>query len=219
LALQADYLSDNLKEYTLVGVGRDDGKRAGELSAVLYKSKRFELLDSGTFWLSETPQVAGSKSWDSSLPRIATWVKLRDRQAGGREICFLNTHWDHRGNQARVESEKLIRLWLNENARGMRVIMTGDLNVTETHDGLRSLLATGPDDPGLVDVFRLLHPERGEEEVTFHGFSGRRRGRRIDFILASPDWTGTTATIDHANRDGQYPSDHYPVDAVLSYGP
>ena len=219
LAMQADFLVENLKDYTLVGVGRDDGKRRGEFSAVLFKSKRFEPLKSGTFWLSETPQVPGSKSWDSSLPRIATWVKLRDRQAGGREICFLNTHWDHRGNQARLESGKLIRRWLNENTRGMPVIMTGDLNVTETHDGFRALLAIEGNDPRLSDVYRVMHPEPAPEEATSHRFSGRRRGRRIDFILASPEWTGTEATIDHTNRDGRYPSDHYPVNAVLRYLP
>jgi len=200
-------------------VGRDDGKRQGEFSAVLFRSKRFEPLDSGTFWLSETPQVPGSKSWDSSLPRIASWVKLRDRQAGGRKICFLNTHWDHRGNRARAESGKIIRAWLNENAHGMSVIMTGDLNVTETHDGFRALLATEGNGPRLVDVFRLVHPQPGLEEATAHGFSGRRHGRRIDFILASPEWTGAEATIDHSNRDGRYPSDHYPVTAVLRYEP
>jgi endonuclease/exonuclease/phosphatase family metal-dependent hydrolase len=217
LAMQADFLVENLKDYTLVGMGRDDGKRQGEFSAVLFRSTRFEPLDSGTFWLSETPEVPGSKSWDSSPPRIATWVKLRDRQAGGREICFLNTHWDNRGNRARVESGRIIRAWLNENAGGMSVIMTGDLNVTETHDGVRALLASEGHEPRLVDVFRLVHPQPGLEEATAHGFTGRRRGRRIDFILASPQWTGTVATIDHTNRDGRYPSDHYPVEAVLRY--
>jgi endonuclease/exonuclease/phosphatase family metal-dependent hydrolase len=217
LAMQADFLAEHLKGYTLVGVGRDDGRRRGEFSAVLYKTARFEPLDSGTFWLSETPETPGSKSWDSSLPRIATWVKLRDRQAGNREICFLNTHWDHRGDVARAESGKLIRRWLAEHARGIGIIVTGDFNVSDSHAGFRALASSEGDGPHLVDVFRQVHAEAGPEESTFHGFSGRRRGRRIDHILVTGDFTATAAAIDHTSQDGRYPSDHYPVTAVIKW--
>lgn len=215
LALQADFLAENLKDYTLVGVGRDDGKRRGEFSAVMFKSSRFEPIASGTFWLSETPDLPGSKSWDSALPRIATWVKLRDRTHGGTEICYLNTHWDHRGNQARVESAKIIRRWISEHAQNMPTIMTGDLNITEDHEGYRTLVSSEAPAPQLRDVFRQVHPQPGPEEATFHNFAGGRRGRRIDFIFASPDFTAVEAAVDHMNRDGRYPSDHYPVTAVL----
>jgi len=97
--------------------------------------------------------------------------------------------------------------------------VTGDLNVTEGHEGFRALVATDGNDPRLSDVYRLVHPEPAPEEATSHGFSGRRRGRRIDFILASPEWNPTEAAIDHTNEDGSYPSDHYPVTAVLRYVP
>ena len=216
LALQADYLGQQLPGYTLLGVGRDDGKRRGEFSAVLYKTERFEPLARGTFWLSETPDVPGSKSWDASLPRIATWAKLRDRAAGDRELCFLNTHWDHIGNRARTESGSIIRHWLDEHARGLPTIVTGDFNVHEDHAGLAAILAEGSD-PMLGDVYRLLHAEPQGDEATAHGFSGRTRGRRIDFILTSPAFTPEAATIDHTERAGHYPSDHYPVSAVLRY--
>ncbi len=214
LAVQADFLVANLPGSTLVGVGRDDGKRQGEFSALLFKKARFDLIDSGTFWLSETPEKVGSKSWDSSLPRIATWVRLRDKSDGGREICYLNTHWDHRGNQARVESAKIIRRWISEHAPDSLAIVTGDLNITEDHEGYRTLASTS-DAPCLRDVFRLLYPQQGPEEATFHNFSGKRGGRRIDFIFASPQATPIEAGIDYTNRDGRYPSDHYPVTAVL----
>jgi endonuclease/exonuclease/phosphatase family metal-dependent hydrolase len=214
LALQADFLVEKLPGSTLVGVGRDDGKRQGEFSALLFKKARFDLIDSGTFWLSETPEKIGSKSWDSSLPRIATWVRLRDKSDGGREICYLNTHWDHRGNQARVESAKIIRRWISEHAPDSLAIVTGDLNITEDHEGYRTLASTS-DAPRLRDVFRLLHPQQGPEEATFHNFSGKRGGRRIDFIFASPEATPLEVGIDYTNRDGHYPSDHYPVTAVL----
>jgi endonuclease/exonuclease/phosphatase family metal-dependent hydrolase len=219
LAEQADFLAEHLAGYTLVGVGRDDGKRRGEFSAILLRIKRFELLASGTFWLSETPEVAGSKSWDSSLPRIATWARLRDRAAGGRELVFLNTHWDHRGDEARTQSGKIIRKWLAENARGAAVVVTGDLNVADSHAGYRSLVDPAGGEPRLADAYRVVHPGEQQDEATFHGFSGRRSGRRIDFILVSRQLDAREAAIDRTSRDGRYPSDHFPVTAVLRYAP
>jgi len=215
LALQADYVVEHIKGYTLVGVGRDDGKRGGEFSSIFYKSSRYEPIDSGTFWLSETPDKPGSKSWDSSLPRIATWVKLRDRDNGNREICFLNTHWDHRGNQARIESAKMIRKWVADHAAGTPTIVTGDLNVNPDHPGYRTLTGTEGSGPVLRDAYRLVHPEPVADEATFNGFNGTRRGKRIDFILCTSEWTPREAAINYANKDGRYPSDHYPVTAVL----
>lgn len=219
LAAQADFLAEKLSDYALVGVGRDDGKRRGELSAVFYKTARFEALHSGTFWLSETPDVPGSKSWDSSLPRIATWVKLRDRSAGGRELCFLNTHWDHRGNRARVEAAKIIRRWIAEHAAALPTIVTGDLNVSSEHEGYRTLVAETPDGPQLRDAYRLVHPRIEPDEATFHNFSGKRQGRRIDFVLGTAECRVTAADIERASRDGRYPSDHFPVTAVLELAP
>jgi endonuclease/exonuclease/phosphatase family metal-dependent hydrolase len=215
LASQADFLAEKLADYTLVGVGRDDGKRRGEFSAALYKKARFEPVDSGTFWLSETPDKPGSKSWDSSLPRVATWVRLRDKQADGRELLWLNTHWDHRGRQARVEAGKLIRRWINEHAAGSPTILTGDLNVPEDNEGFRALV-TSEGEPRLFDAYRKLHPEAQPDEGTFHGFNGGTRGRRIDFVLGTAELRVTEADILRASRAGLYPSDHYPVTAVLS---
>ena len=220
LAVQADFLTKKLTDYTQAGVGRDDGKRRGEFSPVMFKKSRFELVDSGTFWLSEAPDTAGSKSWDSSLPRIATWAILLDRQAtkrnvAGGEICFLNTHWDHRGQKRRVESAKLIRHWLAEHAGKRPVIVTGDLNVDDENEAFRTLTARQAGEIQLVDIYRQVHPKAKEEEATFHGFSGKLAGKRIDFILASPRFSGVEATVDTTNRDGHYPSDHFPVTAVL----
>jgi endonuclease/exonuclease/phosphatase family metal-dependent hydrolase len=215
LAIQADFLAEHLRDYTLLGIGRDDGKRQGEFSAVLFKKERFELVDSGTFWLSETPERPGSKSWDSSLPRVATWARLRDRQAGGRELYFLNTHWDHRGNQARVESAKLIRRWLAEHAATLPIIVTGDLNAAEDNVAYRALVSDEAIGPRLADAFREVQPQSQDDEATFHTFTGKRRGKRIDFILHSPQLKAAEAAIDTSNRDGHYPSDHFPVTAVL----
>ena len=215
LASQADFLIEQLPGDAFIGVGRDDGKRGGEFSAVLVNRSRFEVVDSGTFWLSETPQRPGSKSWDSSLPRVATWARLRDRAAGNRELCYLNTHWDHRGRQARRESARLIRRWLAEHARGLPTIVTGDLNVTEADEAYRTLVAEKPGEVRLLDVYRQIHPQAAPDEATFHDFTGKRQGRRIDFIFASPEFTASEARIDAAHDGALYPSDHFPVTAVL----
>ncbi len=216
LAFQADYLSEHLKDYGFVGVGRDDGKRAGEMSAIWFRNSRFKPLDSGTFWLSETPGKIGSKSWDAALPRVATWVKLRDELAK-KDVIFLNTHWDHVGKRAREEAGKIIHTWMGEKAANLPTIITGDFNVNEDHPGLAALMASETDSLKFYDVYRRVHPEATGEEASFGGFRGRTKGRRIDFILASPSFVPTEATIDRTNQDGRYPSDHYPVTAVLEY--
>jgi endonuclease/exonuclease/phosphatase family metal-dependent hydrolase len=214
LAVQADFLAERLADYTLVGVGRDDGKRAGEFSAALFRKSRFDVIESGTFWLSEKSDVPGSKSWDSSLPRIVTWVRLADKQDGGRRLLWLNTHWDHRGRQARIEAGKIIRRWIDKHAGGDHVVLTGDLNVSEDHEGFRALVAEDGS-PRLFDAYRKLHPTPAPDESTAHGFSGRTRGRRIDFVLGTAELRVTEADILRGSRAGLYPSDHFPVTAVL----
>ena len=105
---QADFLKKQLPEYGYVGWTRQAGKE-GEQCGIFFRKDRFELVESGQFWLSKTPQKKGSKSWDSSLPRIVTWVEVKDKKADGRQLRFLNTHFDHRGKVARVEAAKMIR--------------------------------------------------------------------------------------------------------------
>ena len=110
------------------------------MMAIFYRKARFEKLDGGHFWLSETPDRAGSKSWDSSLPRMVTWVKLRDRtNPEARPIAFFNTHFDHRGPKARVESARLLRKKIEELGEGCRVVLTGDFNSGDGSEPYRTL--------------------------------------------------------------------------------
>jgi endonuclease/exonuclease/phosphatase family metal-dependent hydrolase len=148
---------------------------------------------------------------------MVTWVRLADRSAGGDKFAYLNTHFDHQGQQARVEAAKLIRRWLAEHARGEPVIITGDFNATESNEVYQQLVRAEDASLVLIDSYRALHPEATLLEATFHGFSGVRNGRRIDWILHSPHFKATAAEIDCTNREGCYPSDHYPVTAVLEY--
>lgn len=219
LAFQRDYLGELLDEYAAFGAGRDDGREKGEMAALFYRTDRFEKLDGGHFWLSETPDVPGSKSWDSSLTRITTWVKLRDRQhSQAPPLVFFNTHFDHRGKLVRVHSAELIRRRIEELPLETPVILTGDFNAAEASPPYAALFepqdsATSP----LVDAFRMLHPDRGTEDGTFSGFrAGSTGGPRIDWIACSRHWTIKSAEIDRTQRDGQTPSDHFPVTAVLS---
>jgi endonuclease/exonuclease/phosphatase family metal-dependent hydrolase len=220
LGSQRDYLAEKLPEYDCLGVGRDDGKERGEMMALYYKRARFEKLDGGHFWLSETPEVAGSKSWDSSLPRMVTWVRLRDRhQADAPPILFLNTHFDHRGRQARVESSRLIRQQVDILGQQARIILTGDFNASEDSDPYRELFGPIDGQPSpLVDAFRIVHPQRGPHEGTFSGFQASRTdGARIDWIAVSRDWEVFQAEIDRTARDGRTPSDHFPIHTVLRF--
>ena len=113
LAFQREELAAALPAFAVIGVGRDDGNEAGEMCASFYRRDRFDLLDHGTFWLSETPDEVASRGWDAALPRIATWLRLRDRPSG-RELLWLNTHFDHRGAEARLESLTLLHRWLQQ---------------------------------------------------------------------------------------------------------
>jgi endonuclease/exonuclease/phosphatase family metal-dependent hydrolase len=219
LGFQRDYLAERLPEYDFLGVGRDDGKEEGEMMALYYKRDRFEKLAGGHFWLSETPEAPGSKSWDSSLPRMVTWVKLRDRNApSAQPIAFFNTHFDHRGPEARLESARLIRRQIAMIGKGSSIIVTGDFNSGEGSEPYQALFAPaeGQDSP-VVDTFRTAHPERGENEGTATGRfrAGDTGGPRIDWIAAGRTWQIVEATIDRTSRDGRTPSDHFPVMATL----
>jgi endonuclease/exonuclease/phosphatase family metal-dependent hydrolase len=220
LSFQRDYLAEHMPEYEVLGVGREDGKERGEMMAVFWRKDRFEVIDSGHFWLSETPEIPGSKSWDSSLPRMVTWVKLRDRLAESKPpIVWFNTHFDHRGAVARRESARLIRRKLEELGKGCSLIIAGDFNAGESSEPYRILFGISEDGraSALVDTFRVAVPVSGLEEGTFSGFNVRNvTGPRIDWIGCSRDWEVLKAGIDRTARDGKTPSDHFAVYAVLS---
>ena len=214
LADQADFLQKELPGYGFVGGGRDDGKRGGEYSPIMFKRDRYEPLASGQYWLSPTPEAVGSKGWDAALPRVMTWAKLKDKSTGVT-LMFFNTHWDHVGKVARVESGKLMRRLIEEKRDDLPVIVTGDFNSTEDSPQYQTLTAGDGAGVKLADAHRVVHPQRQKDEATFNGFKGIREGSRIDWVLHSPEWVARGAAIDRTQKDGRYPSDHYPVTAEL----
>ena len=220
LGFQRDYLAEKLPEFDHLGVGRDDGKDTGEMMALYYRRDRFEKVDGGHFWLSETPDVVGSKSWDSSLPRMATWVKLRDReQTDAPNILFMNTHYDHRGPTARLESSRLVRRKLAELGKDCLLILTGDFNADQQSPPYTALFDSLENQPSpVIDTYRKAHPNREPNEGTFSSFkAGANNGARIDWIGASPQWKILSAEINRTDKDGRTPSDHFPVTATLAY--
>ena len=216
LADQADFLQQRLPEYGFVGGGRDDGKRKGEYSPIQFKKDRFELLAHGQWWLSPAPEKVGSKGWDAALPRIVTWARLKDRQSG-KTVVYFNTHWDHMGKTARVESGKLMRKLVDDLVGGddVPVVVTGDFNSTEDTEQYRSLTVGDGTGMKLIDAYRTVHPEKKPDEASFNGFKGTTKGLRIDWVLHSPHWVAKGAAIDRTTREGRTPSDHYPVTAEL----
>lgn len=216
LTFQNDFILATNPGYTALGVAREDGKQSGEFCTLLLRTTRFTVVDSGTFWLSETPDVPGSKSWDSSLPRIATWARVKDKHAGDRPLLVINTHFDHKGNVARKEAAKVIRRFITNSAKGAAVIVTGDFNSVPGSEQYRTLTEVGDDGvlmhDAYADVFRTK-PEANDG--TAHAFKDMPVTARIDWILHSPAFRATSASIDRHREGPLFPSDHYAVVATL----
>jgi endonuclease/exonuclease/phosphatase family metal-dependent hydrolase len=203
-----------LPEYEFYGIGRDDGKTAGEFSGIFYRRARFTRKDAGSFWLSDTPEKPGTTFSYNKLPRIASWVLLADIQTK-REFVLLNMHWDHQDEQAREKTAALVRQRLAATAQGRPIIVVGDLNSFEDTKAFATLIGADAAGDKLGDSFREIHPERSPEEASFDDWKGTLKGSRIDFILHSAEFKPTAAEIVRKSYDGLWPSDHYPVTATL----
>ena len=209
-------LDARLPGYARVGVGRADGREGGEFSAILYRTDRLELLDSGTFWLSPTPEAPGSKGWDAAIERVATWARFRDRRTGCRHL-HLNTHFDHIGERAREESARLIRRRLAELGGGLPVVVTGDLNTGPRSAPYRVLTAdTVAGGAPLRDAFDASRSGHYGPTSTWNAFTAIEPERRIDYVLVSSDVAVLAHAILPDAWDGRFPSDHLPVVADVA---
>ncbi len=223
LRFQIDGIRAALPRYAEIGVGRDDGATEGEYSAILYRKDRLEVTESGTFWLSDTPEVCGSITWGNACTRVCTWGRFVPRD-GGQAFYLFNTHLDHISQYSRDRSVILLAQRIRDRAHADPVLVTGDLNAGENNPAVRYLkgrrrlgaakngLARNP--VRLVDTFRALHPE-ADDVGTFNGFKGNSSGDKIDYIFAQPGIEVLQATILRDNGGDRYPSDHFPVLAAL----
>jgi len=192
-----------LPQYAYTGVGRDDGKEKGEFSAILYRRNRFGLLNSNTFWLSESPDSVGSKSWDAAITRIATWARFYDRITK-QEFFILNTHFDHIGVMAREQSVILIKNKLPKLSQEKPAIVMGDFNCQPEEAAYKKMLTV--DDLPLADA--LMGPRKG----TYCGFEvSDKPCIPIDYIFHSATWVPRNFEVITTNDGKYYPSDHLPV--------
>lgn len=207
---QLEDLKTRLSEYAAIGVGRLDGKEKGEYSALWYKKNRFTVIDSGYFWLSETPTVAGSNGWDGACERIATWAKLKDN-ASGKPIFALNTHLDHVGVVARRESVSLILSKVQELSKGLPVVVTGDFNATPESDVIQHVTNTA-NKMHLTDS-RAVAPLIYGPAWSFHDFGKIPYARRplIDYVFVGNGVKVMKYGVLAETENQSFLSDHAPV--------
>lgn len=241
LRFQIDELLAAFPAYSSLGVGRDDGKDAGEHAAVLYRKARLKpaapksdsppqaaatVRPHGDFWFSDTPTKPGSKSWGNSITRICTWARFEDA-ATSRPFYVFNVHLDHQSQPSRERSAVLLAERIAARAAPDPVIITGDFNAGEDNAAMRYLLGKAesvpalkdspkPDQPSpaLRDSFRVVHPN-APDVGTFNAFKGVVDGDKIDFVLIDDGWEVVAAEIDRTMPEGRCPSDHFPVVAML----
>lgn len=201
---QMDDLTNLMSEFDHVGIGRDDGKRAGEHMAIFFKKSRFEKLDDGMFWLSETPDKPGF-GWDAACNRTCTWIKLKDKITK-KSFLVLDTHLDHRGMKAREEGVKLILGRIPEiNKENLPLIFTGDFNLVKESSPVQAVLKVLNDARD-----KSLTPPYGPEG-TSGGFAVRGKSRIIDFIFINQKVTVLRHGVLSDSFNMFYPSDHLPV--------
>lgn len=209
---QLEDIKSALDRYDYVGIGRDKGNTEGEYSAIFYNTEVLEVLDQGTFWLSPTPDKP-SKGWDAALNRICTYALFKDKESG-KSFWMFNTHFDHVGDIARLESSKLILEKIKEvNTDNKAVVLTGDFNLTDQEEGIQII----------TDQMTDTHIAAGENAFgpkgTFNGFHFEKPVKdKIDYVFISEDgFKVLRSGILSDSQNCKYPSDHFPVLVDLNF--
>jgi endonuclease/exonuclease/phosphatase family metal-dependent hydrolase len=214
LQLQMDDLQQRLPGFKFVGVGRADGKKGGEYSAIFYDTSRLKVLQTATFWLAEKTNVPGLKGWDAAIERIVTWALFKDKKTG-KEFYHFNTHFDHIGKTARRESSRLILQKVKELAGNKPVIVTGDFNAKPTDEPI--LVLVDKQDPAhLIDAKSISKSGHYGPTGTFTGFQSKETSDEpIDYIFIK----NGISVLKHATLSqtwgGRFSSDHFPVFATV----
>ena len=202
-----------LSDYRFSGVGRDDGKDAGEPCAIFYRSDRFKVLDQGDFWLSEHPEKPG-RGWDGTCcNRICTWGKFEDLK-NHKQFYFFNVHYEYEGDVARRESSNLMISRIKSIAGNQPVFLTGDFNAFPTEEPIRILNDSG----FLNDSYKITKEAPFGPVCTYHGYDSTiKTEERLDYI-----WVTDSIQIDKYGvltntLYGHTPSDHFPVMVVAEF--
>ena len=199
-------LTASLPDHQGIGKPRDVGDTA-EYVPLFFDKARFELEDHGDFWLSPTPDVEGSRGWDTDVARHCTWGRMRDRPSGVRFSVF-NTHLDVKGVLARAEASKVIVTKIAV-AAGLPSVIMGDFNTTEDSPPLDTFRSAG-----FQDTFRVLNPEATDVQ-TVHHYQQLSGPKKIDYIMCDARWDVLDARIVKDPAAGRLPSDHFPLTADL----
>jgi endonuclease/exonuclease/phosphatase family metal-dependent hydrolase len=212
-------LQKGLAEYEFIGVGRDDGKEKGEYSAIFYKKDKFEVQFQKTYWLSETPSIPGSKSWDAAITRVVSFALLKDKITN-KSFLYANTHFDHIGKEARKNSATLIKIFqsgfiagaaFEKTVKEIPLLISGDFNSEPTDEPYQAMI-DGNDIP--------LFDARPATDLTgtFCGFEiGKIECRTIDYIFHSSQWKASNYKVIQEHDGKYYPSDHLPVMATFTF--
>lgn len=210
-----DDLAASVSGYQEIGVGREDGKTKGEYSAIWVKKDRFDVQESGTFWLSETPEIPNSKSWGNRVTRVCTWAKLLDKLSG-RTLHFYNLHLDHESQEARDKGTAQVLKHMEGRSPAGPFVLTGDFNSGENSSVVKSILESNLKP---VDSWRAAHPENpASGSGTFHTFTGATDKGRIDYIFVPPGSKIPDSEIIHHHNGNVYPSDHFPIRTTVEFG-
>ena len=212
---QYTFLDTVLTEYASVAVGRSDGVRDGETNPLFYRKDKFDMVRTKTFWLSPTPEVAGSMDWGSGLPRIVTWMELVNKNTHNHLFAF-NTHFAHDSDSARVMSSQLLLSKVDSISAGFPFIITGDFNMLPESRGYAIL--TGPFEsvPLFIDSYGISEKKPYGPKYTFNGFSERPSEGRIDYIFVKPGMKVMEHNTYIRKEKGIYISDHWPVEAIVT---
>ena len=210
---QLTAIEEALPRHRSIGYGREGGS-SGEYSAIFYDARRLEVLNWDQFWLSDTPELIGSATWGNSVTRIVVWARLRDLRSGA-EFAMVNSHFDHQSEPARIKSaEAMIDLFEGGELDQLPTVVTGDFNSVAHGSGAYTTLV---DDGPALDTWDVAGEQLTPAWGTFPGYETPvEGGDRIDWVLTTNDITTLRAAINvSTGRDGRFPSDHAPVQALL----
>jgi endonuclease/exonuclease/phosphatase family metal-dependent hydrolase len=207
-------LQQLLPGYNYTGVARDDGKTKGEYSAIFFDTSRLKLIQSSTFWLSLTPELPGSKSWDAAITRIVTWAKFTDKK-NRKQFFVFNTHFDHMGKEARKQSAMLLKQKVKEIASSLPVIIMGDFNSKPFEEPIVILI--DKDDPlRFSDSKEISMTPHYGPTGTFNGFRSKEVDEYpIDYIFLKGKWKVLQHATFSQTWEGRFSSDHFPVFAKV----
>lgn len=220
---QVEYLRGKLEDDFGIVVTYSDGKRLKHSNALLYRKSRFEVVEQGTFWFSDTPDEPDSKGWGNSSPRFCTWVYFVEIETG-KGFYFYNTHFDHKSQISREKAARLITSRIHQRKPQAPFVFTGDLNSQEDNPVIRFFKGEELSVDGrshinpvpMVDSFRARH---GDEATagTFNGFKSGWAFTKIDYVFTEEAMEIVDAEVITDNKDGRYPSDHFPVTATIRF--